>query len=55
MRTDLEKQLAIDKLKLIANQEEGVQLTMSEAEFLQITSLNDDSILEVAGGIDGDK
>lgn len=55
MRTDLEKQSAIDKLKLIANQEEGVQLNESEADYLQITSLNDDSILETVGGTNGDK
>lgn len=33
------------KLKLIANQEEGVELTKEEAEYLNITSLDDDMIL----------
>lgn len=39
------KQSVIEKLTLIANQEEGVALTNEEADFIDITSLDDATIL----------
>lgn len=43
------KQSAIDKLTSIANQEDGIQLSQEEVDFLGINYINDETILKEKG------